>query len=206
MMHAVQRAPETAPRQGSGVRIPASPPTEALRLQLDRTSTPIGELMIVADDEGRLRAVHFTDHEAGLRRMLERQYGEKGFALEPAANPGGLTGRVDAYFGGELHAIDALPVALVGTPFQLAVWTALRQIPCGTTLSYSELAQRIGRPSAVRAVGLANGANPIGVVVPCHRVVGRDGRLVGYGGGMSRKRWLLDHESGARSLWPAASR
>ena len=162
--------------------------------------------MIVADDAGRLRAVHFTDHEAGLRRMLARQYGEKGFALERATNPGGLTARVDAYFGGDLHAIDTLPVALVGTPFQVEVWTALREIPCGTTLSYSDLAQRIGRPSAVRAVGLANGANPIGVVVPCHRVVGRDGRLVGYGGGMSRKRWLLDHESGVRSLWPAASR
>ena len=162
--------------------------------------------MLVADGEGRLRVTHWTDHESDLGGLLRRQYGEKGFTLEPAANPSGLTARVASYFAGDLRAIDALPVALGGTPFQRAVWTALREIPCGTTLSYSDLARRIGRPSAVRAVGLANGANPIGVVVPCHRVVGRDGRLVGYGGGMSRKRWLLDHESGARSLWPAASR
>lgn len=177
-----------------------------LRLSMDRTRTPIGELMVVADDEGRLRATHFAEHEKGLVGMLERHYGGTGFALEPAANPGGLTARIDAYFGGELGAIDALPVAMVGTPFQRAVWTALREIPVGTTVSYSELARRIGRPSAVRAVGLANGANPVGVVVPCHRVVGADGRLVGYGGGISRKRWLLDHEAGARSLWQTASR
>jgi methylated-DNA-[protein]-cysteine S-methyltransferase len=178
----------------------------ALRLFLDRTSTPIGELMLVADADGRLRATHWTDHDSDLGALLRRQYGETGFTLEPAADPGGVTSRVAAYFRGELDAIDRLPVALVGTPFQRAVWTALRDIPCGTTTSYSALAQRIGRPSAVRAVGLANGANPVGVVVPCHRVVGKDGSLTGYGGGMPRKRWLLDHESGTRSLWPAASR
>ena len=81
-----------------------------------------------------------------------------------------------------------------GTDFQREVWRALRGIPCGTTLSYGELARRIGRPNAVRAVGLANGANPIGVVVPCHRVIGSNGSLTGYGGGIERKRWLLDHE------------
>lgn len=177
-----------------------------LRLSVDRTSTPIGELMVVADGEGRLRATHFADHEQSLTRMLARQYGGNGFALEPSRNPGGLTAAIDAYFAGDLTAIDALPVEMAGTAFQRAVWTALREIPVGTTVSYSELARRIGRPSAVRAVGLANGANPVGVVVPCHRVVGADGRLVGYGGGISRKRWLLDHEAGARSLWQTASR
>jgi methylated-DNA-[protein]-cysteine S-methyltransferase len=180
--------------------------TEVLRLLVDRTPTPIGELMLVADGDGRLRATHWTDHDSDLGALLRRQYGETGFTLEPAADPGGLTSRVTAYFDGQLDAIDRLPVALVGTPFQRAVWTALRDIPCGTTTSYSALAQRIGRPAAVRAVGLANGANPVGVVVPCHRVVGADGSLVGYGGGIPRKRWLLDHESGTRSLWPAASR
>jgi methylated-DNA-[protein]-cysteine S-methyltransferase len=191
---------------GIGVRIPASQPTEPLRLSIDRASTPIGEMMLVADREGRLRATHWTDHESELGALLRRQYGEKGFTLERTANPGGATAALASYFDGDTRAIDGIAVELVGTPFQRAVWTALRAIPCGTTLSYSELAQRIGRPSAVRAVGLANGANPIGVVVPCHRVVGKDGRLVGYGGGMARKRWLLDHESGARSLWPSASR
>jgi len=174
---------------------------------VDRIGTPVGELMILADAEGRLRAVHWTDHEEGLRRrMLARHYGERGFALEPSANPSGLTARIDAYFGGQLDAIDTLPVAMVGTPFQQAVWTALRGIPVGTTVSYSELARRIGRPAAVRAVGLANGANPVAVVVPCHRVVGADGTLVGYGGGMSRKRWLLAHESSASQAWPIALR
>ena len=173
---------------------------------MDRTRTPIGELMVVADIDGRLRATHFSDHEQALGRMLERQYGADGFALEPARNPAGLTAAIDAYFGGELGAIDALPVEMVGTPFQRAVWTALREIPVGTTVSYSELARRIGRPSAVRAVGLANGANPVGIVVPCHRVIGANGTLTGYGGGMSRKRWLLAHESSATQAWPIALR
>jgi methylated-DNA-[protein]-cysteine S-methyltransferase len=191
---------------GIGVRIPASQPNEALRLLVDRTRTPIGELMVVADGEGRLRATHWSDHEAGLVPLFERRYGKGGFALEPARNPGGLTAAVEAYFAGDLDAIDSLPVALAGTPFQRAVWTALRKIPVGTTLSYSELAQRIDRPAAVRAVGLANGANPVGVVVPCHRVIGADGRLVGYGGGIERKKWLLAHEASAGQAWPIALR
>jgi methylated-DNA-[protein]-cysteine S-methyltransferase len=160
--------------------------------------TPIGELLLVADCQGRLRAVEWSDCEARLSRTLRIQYGEKGFTLEPERNPGGLTIALSAYFEGELGIIDGLPVETGGTPFQRAVWTALRDIPCGTTLSYSELARRIHRPSAVRAVGSANGANPVAVVVPCHRVVGQGGALTGYGGGIDRKRWLLAHE-GARS-------
>jgi methylated-DNA-[protein]-cysteine S-methyltransferase len=191
---------------GIGVRIPASQPHEGLRLRVDRTPTPIGELMVVADGEGRLRATHFSDHEAGLVRMLERQYGKAGFALEPARNPGGLTAAIEAYFAGELRAIDTLPVEMVGTPFQRAVWSALRGIPVGTTVSYSDLARRVDRPRAVRAVGLANGANPVGVVVPCHRVIGKGGGLVGYGGGLERKKWLLAHEAAAGQAWPIALR
>lgn len=110
------------------------------------------------------------------------------------ADPHGLTTAIAAYFSGDLHAIDEISVATAGTAFQRTVWRALRDIPCGTTISYGELARRIGKPDAVRAVGTANGANPIGVVVPCHRVIGANGTLTGYGGGLHRKRWLLDHE------------
>jgi methylated-DNA-[protein]-cysteine S-methyltransferase len=99
------------------------------------------------------------------------------------------------YFAGELAAIDSLPVKTAGTAFQREVWRGLREIDCGTTISYATLAERIGRPAAVRAVGLANGANPVGIIVPCHRVIGANGSLTGYGGGIERKRWLLKHEA-----------
>ena len=171
---------------------------ESLALAIDRIATPIGELVLVADREGRLRALDWTDHEARLRRLLERHYGAAGFGLAPQRNPGGLSAALAAYFEGALAAIDGLPVETAGTGFQRAVWAALRKIPCGTTLYYGALARRIGRPSAVRAVGHANGANPVGVVVPCHRVVGSDGTLTGYGGGLERKRWLLAHEASHR--------
>jgi methylated-DNA-[protein]-cysteine S-methyltransferase len=165
-----------------------------LSLLLDRLSTPIGDLHIVADREGNLRATFWADEEEDLRRVLERHYRGMQVELERAGDPHSLTSRLAAYFAGELHAIDSLPVETAGTAFQREVWRALREIPCGTTLSYGELARRIGRPAAVRAVGLANGSNPIGVVVPCHRVIGSNGSLTGYGGGIERKRWLLDHE------------
>ena len=109
-------------------------------------------------------------------------------------------------FTGELHALDALPVATGGSAFQRRVWRALRDIPPGTTISYAELALRVERPSAFRAVGLANGANPIGIVVPCHRVIGSDGSLTGYGGGLERKRWLLAHEGASAESAPARRR
>jgi methylated-DNA-[protein]-cysteine S-methyltransferase len=161
---------------------------------MDRISTPIGELLIVADREGSLRAIDWTDYEVRMRRFLRLHYGAEGFALEAARNQHGLSQAISRYFAGETTAIDNLPVATAGTPFQREVWQALRTIPCGATLSYGELARRIGRPAAVRAVGLANGSNPIGVVVPCHRVIGANGALTGYGGGIERKRWLLAHE------------
>jgi methylated-DNA-[protein]-cysteine S-methyltransferase len=167
---------------------------EILRLLIDRIDTPIGELAIVADDARRLRAVEWTDHDDNLQRSLRLHYGANGYSLTPAPNADGLTAAIRAYFAGNLRAIDELPVATGGTDFQRQVWRALRRIPCGETISYGELARRIDRPAAVRAVGLANGSNPISVVVPCHRVIGSDGSLTGYGGGIERKRWLLTHE------------
>jgi methylated-DNA-[protein]-cysteine S-methyltransferase len=169
--------------------------SETLRLLLDRIDTPIGEMLLVADHDGNLRAIDWTDHETRMHRLLRLHYGEDGFRLAPARNPNGLADVIHSYFAGELTAIDALPVKTAGTLFQREVWRALRTIPCGDTVSYAKLAERIGRPAAVRAVGLANGSNPIGIVVPCHRVVGSNGSLTGYGGGIERKSWLLGHES-----------
>jgi methylated-DNA-[protein]-cysteine S-methyltransferase len=168
--------------------------SEMLEMLLDRVDTPIGMMLVVADHEGNLRALYFDDYEAGLQRSLGRHYGKDGFRLTEARNPHGLSATIAKYFAGDLGIIDKLPVKTGGTQFQREVWRALREIPCGKTISYGELAKWIGRPAAVRAVGLANGSNPIGVVVPCHRVIGADGSLTGYGGGIERKRWLLMHE------------
>jgi methylated-DNA-[protein]-cysteine S-methyltransferase len=165
-----------------------------LHLLMDRIGTPLGELFVVADQDGNLRSTAWTDYESYLRPSLELHYGKNGFTIQSACNPGGLTEAIARYFAGDLAAIDALPVRTAGTPFQREVWRALREIPCGTTISYAKLARQIGRPNAVRAVGLANGSNPVGIVVPCHRVIGSDGSLTGYGGGIERKRWLLRHE------------
>lgn len=155
-------------------------------------------MTIAVDRNGNLRVADWTDHADRMTHLLQRHYGKNGFTLEPANNPGGVTDRLKSYFAGELASIEALPTRTAGTAFQREVWRSLRDIPCGTTVSYGELAQRIGRPKAVRAVGLANGANPIGIVVPCHRVIGSSGSLTGYGGGIERKRWLLKHESKSR--------
>jgi methylated-DNA-[protein]-cysteine S-methyltransferase len=173
-----------------------------LPLVMDRLHTPIGEMLILADHDGHLRAVDWVDHETRMRRLLRLHYGANGFRIERARHPNRLTDAISRYFVGELEAIDILPVQTMGTPFQRNVWRALRDIPCGTTSSYSQLAQRISRPAAVRAVGLANGSNPIAVVVPCHRVIGSDGSLTGYGGGIARKRWLLAHEGRVDHLAP----
>lgn len=167
-----------------------------MTLLIDRTATPIGELIVVADPDGHLCAVDWTEHEARLHRLLRLQHARPR-PLIPARDPAGLTSALRAYFAGELAVIDRLPVRTGGTGFQQAVWQALRAIPCGATVTYTELARRVGRPAAVRAAGHANGANPVGIVIPCHRVIGANGTLTGYGGGIERKRWLLAHEAGA---------
>jgi methylated-DNA-[protein]-cysteine S-methyltransferase len=192
--------------------------TKPVRFLLDHLETPIGRLDLVADEDGRLHAVGFGDGHPRMERHLRQPAGEADSALTPASNPGGLTAALRAYFDGDPMAIDGLPVAASGTEFQRAVWRALREIRCGETRSYSDIARRIGKPAAVRAVGLANGANPVGIVVPCHRVIGSNGTLTGYGGGIERKRWLLEHErrftwrcptvsgSGERRVFPCAPR
>jgi methylated-DNA-[protein]-cysteine S-methyltransferase len=171
-----------------------------LALFVGRVATPIGELAVVTDEDGRLRATEWTEEEAALLRSLRLHYGQEGFRLQNGQGEAGSARAIEAYFAGDLAAIDAIDVETGGTPFQRSVWKALREIPCGETRTYSELARRIGRPAAVRAVGMANGSNPVPVVVPCHRVVGADGTLTGYGGGLDRKRWLLAHEAAAQSL------
>jgi methylated-DNA-[protein]-cysteine S-methyltransferase len=182
----------TAVRESKLERTVVSPPI--LTLFVDTVSTPIGPMMIASDLPGNLRVALFTEDLEVVRRQLRLHYGAHGFTFEPAAHPHGLSEAISRYFTGELNAIDTIPVETGGTPFQREVWCALRQIPCGKTTSYGQLAQRIGRPAAVRAVGLSNCANPVAVIVPCHRVIGSNGSLTGYGGGIERKRWLLDHE------------
>jgi methylated-DNA-[protein]-cysteine S-methyltransferase len=162
-------------------------------LQLDELETPLGRLTLVADSLGRLCLVGWIDGHERMTRAL-RGIAGPGSSLRRVEDPGGLSSALRAYFGGELGVLDALPVCAGGSAFQQQVWSALRQIPYGQTRAYSELARSIGKPAAVRAVGLANGANPVGIVVPCHRVIGADGSLTGYAGGLERKRWLLRHE------------
>jgi methylated-DNA-[protein]-cysteine S-methyltransferase len=162
------------------------------RLFLDRALSPIGELLIVTDEAGLLRAIDFHDYEHRLDRLLKTHYGP--LRPDTGAAPSAIHEAMAAYFAGELETLNTIAWATNGTAFQHAVWTALTQIPAGETITYSELARRAGRPLAVRAAGHANGSNPLSIVAPCHRVIGMDGALTGYGGGIERKRWLLTHE------------
>lgn len=171
-------------------------PPPPLELSIDRFESPIGTIVLVHDMQARLRALDFHDYESRMRRLLRLHYGHHGkdfLISERPASRVTLTA-LQRYFAGDFAAIDGLATATSGTSFQRSVWCALRGIRVGTTISYGALARQLGCPKAVRAVGLANGANPIGIVVPCHRVVGADCSLTGYGGGIERKRWLLSHE------------
>ena len=153
--------------------------------------TPIDALTLASRD-GRLCVLHFGAREAPARAALQRWY--PGETVERRPDPAGVATALAKYFSGRLDALDEIEVELNGTPFQQSVWRALRGVRAGHTASYSEVASTIGAPTAVRAVGAANGANPIAVVVPCHRIIGSNGALTGYGGGLRRKEWLLRHE------------
>lgn len=159
---------------------------------LDRLQTPIGTALLVTDADGVLCALDWDDHEQRMRELLRLQHGA--VALKEAPAPGEMRAALSAYFAGDLSSLSSVKWRIAGTPFQRKVWTALAGIPPGTTVSYGALAARLNVVKAVRAVGHANGANPISVVIPCHRLVGADGSLVKYGGGLQRKRWLLAHE------------
>jgi AraC family transcriptional regulator, regulatory protein of adaptative response / methylated-DNA-[protein]-cysteine methyltransferase len=172
-----------------------SPSIASPMIRTIRLTTPVGPMMAAADDE-RLLMLEFAD-----RRMLEKQIRRVqrrfGSAIAPGSNDilKQLQDELDAYFGGELRRFQ-VPLGLSGTPFQEAVWDALLQIPYGTTAHYGAIADAIGNPKAVRAVARANGDNRLAIIIPCHRVIGKDGTLTGYGGGLWRKRKLLDHEQG----------
>jgi methylated-DNA-[protein]-cysteine S-methyltransferase len=164
-------------------------------LAVGTRSTPVGLVRFAVEDDGAVAALAFDDHWAALSRRIDRVSGGVTFAASRATGPTGDS--LDAYLAGDVGALDALRVSLRGTDFQRRVWAALRAIPAGATASYADIARAVGAPRAVRAVGAANGANPVSIIVPCHRVIGRDGTLTGYGGGLPRKAWLLAHEARA---------
>ena len=162
-----------------------------MTLRIDRIDSPLGVLTLITGPHG-LCALDFEECRDRLLGTLLARF--PGASLVEEADPDGYSGRVRAYFAGDVRAIDAIPVDPGGTPFQRDVWTALRGIPPGTTTSYGVLATQLGRPGAARAVGAANARNPICLVIPCHRLVSSTGTLIGYSGGLHRKRWFLEHE------------
>jgi methylated-DNA-[protein]-cysteine S-methyltransferase len=162
---------------------------------LERLNTPTGRMLLLTDDDLQIRAADWEDHEERMRLLLRRQYRNIEIRLRESRHESCAKRALDAYFAGKIDAINELATATNGTDFQQQVWAELRQIPGGTAVSYGALAIKLGRPAATRAVGLANGANPIAIVNPCHRVIGANASLTGYGGGLERKRWLLQHEN-----------
>ena len=150
--------------------------------------SPVGTLTLTAVD-GRLTGLHMDGQRHAPASSADWERDDNGLA--------GVVEQLEAYFAGSREAFD-VPLDLSGTEFQRSVWTGLLEIPYGETMSYGELARRVGRPGASRAVGLANGRNPVAIIVPCHRVIGADGTMTGYGGGLDRKVWLLDHERSRR--------
>ncbi|TMA70263.1 MAG: methylated-DNA--[protein]-cysteine S-methyltransferase [Deltaproteobacteria bacterium] len=158
-------------------------------------ASPIGRITLAVRD-GRLCALDFTERWPRRRAVLEKRFGQVEF--RQATDPAGAASRLKRYFAGDLEALTPIGVDPGGTAFQRKVWSALRGVPPGRTASYGDLARAIGAAGAARAVGAANGSNPIAIVIPCHRVIGADGSLTGYAGGVERKQWLLRHESGRR--------
>lgn len=168
-----------------------------MRVAYHVMSSPVGLLFLARSDRG-LRYLEFMDRKS-LKRIVE-SHAMPGDSWEPSLfDLKSEVEQLEQYFSGMLTEFD-IPLDLAGSEFQMAVWKELLRIPYGRTTTYGEIARRLGQPRAARAVGLANNQNPVAIVVPCHRVVGSDGSLTGYGGGMPAKRWLLDHESRIQRL------
>jgi methylated-DNA-[protein]-cysteine S-methyltransferase len=162
-------------------------------LRVDEVPTPVGAMVFAVRGDAVCGLV-FENYWAGMEAQLHQRFRE---TSRRERDPAGVSTKLRAYLAGQLTALDDIEVETGGTPFQRSVWEALRQIPAGATISYAQLAANVGRPTAMRAVGAANGANPVSIIIPCHRVVRSDGDLCGYGGGRDRKRWLIDHEQTA---------
>jgi methylated-DNA-[protein]-cysteine S-methyltransferase len=164
---------------------------KTIELMSGKLDSPIGEILVACEGK-TLCAVEFADFEVRMIGELRTRYGD--IRIVETSDPGGVCARIQAYLRGTLDAIDDIAVDGGGTEFQRKVWAELRKIVPGKLLTYAALAERLGIPKAVRAVGHANAQNPINIVVPCHRVIGASGALTGYSGGLARKRWLLEHE------------
>ena len=173
-----------------------------MRISELRIPTPLGEMLALASDDG-LCALDFGG-SASLQRRLRRWFPPHQIVDAEIPVLRRTRDWLSAYFGGAIGELEDIPLDLRGAPFELRVWAALREIPPGRTSSYGAIAKQLGAPSACRAVGAANGANPVSIIVPCHRVIGSSGALTGYGGGLDRKRWLLDHEAWIYSSLSAA--
>lgn len=170
---------------------PADPIETPERIFVGRLDSPIGSIVYLTDGEA-LRAVEFADTPDRLLSAFLRGIGP--IPVDTRRDPLGIGVAIRAYFDGDIDAIEALPATPAGTQFQKRVWNLLRKIPAGRTVTYGAIANQLGAPSATRAVGAANGANPIPIIIPCHRVIGANGTLTGYGSGVFRKEWLLSHE------------
>lgn len=156
--------------------------------------TPLGKLVIWLSKDNTLQFAGWPESKEETQKQLERYYNVKNIELQPKNDTNPIISIIGNYFKGDIKGIDTLTVASFGTAFQKKVWQALRNIPTGSTCSYSDIAKQIGKPLASRAVGMANHCNPIAIIVPCHRVIGKNNKLTGYAGGLDKKQWLLDHE------------
>lgn len=162
-----------------------------MKLLIDQIASPLGNIILISDGKS-LCSLDFADYEPRMMKLLRKRY--KSLEFKNAIDPQGFSSKVRAYLAEDYGSLDDIPIDAGGTNFQQQVWQMLRTIPVGTIVSYGELATRLGKPTAARAVGMANSLNPVAIVVPCHRVIGAKAKLTGYAGGLERKQWLLQHE------------